>query len=95
MISVNYNQFDKYFCFFHYMLKTNQSDLSFAMHKFWKLNVQIGMSSFVRESFFHTSIQSESKQLLPARKVGGAARFSIHICQYIKEMIMLHDLLLF
>ena len=68
MISVNYNQFDKHFCFFHYMLKTNRSDLSFAVHKFWKLNVQIGMSSFVRESLFHTSIQSESKQLLPAKK---------------------------
>ena len=29
------------------------------------------------------------------KKVVGAARFSFHICQYIKEMIMLHDSLLF
>ena len=28
------------------------------------------------------------------KKVGGAARFSFHICRYIKEMIMLYDLLL-
>ena len=37
MIRVDYNQFDKHFCFFHYVclcLKTNRSDLSFNVHKF-------------------------------------------------------------
>ena len=37
MIRVDYNQFDKHFCFFHYVclcLKTNRSDLSFDIHKF-------------------------------------------------------------
>ena len=37
MIRVNYNQFDKHFCFFHHVclcLKANRSDLSFDAHKF-------------------------------------------------------------
>ena len=35
MIRVNVNEFDKHFCFFHYLclcLKTNQNDLSFAVY---------------------------------------------------------------
>ena len=47
------------------------------------------------EIFFHTSRQRESKQQSPGKKVGGFARFSFHIFQYIEEMIVSHESLLF
>ena len=79
MITFYYNWFDKHFCFFHYVclcLETNLSDLSFAVHKFWKSNVQSNVL-LRKEYLCHTSIQRESKQLSPAKKSGWGCTFFI------------------
>ena len=52
------------------------------------------MSSFVRKICFIQAYRGTVNNCRQRRKVGGTARFSFHICPYIKEMI-LHDLLLF
>ena len=89
MIRVDYDQFYKHFCLFHYVclcLKTNQNDLSFAVNKFWKSNVKWHVL-LRKESLFHASIRRVSKQLSPAKKSRRFARLSFRICRYIKEMI--------
>ena len=92
MIRDDCNQFDKHFCVFHYLFKTNQGDLSFTVQKFWKSNIQWNLL-LRKENLLYASIKRGSKDCLQQRKVG-AARFSFHICRYIKE-IMSHDSLLF
>ena len=68
IVRVDYNQLDKHFCFFYYMcLKINRSDLSFAVHKFQKSNVQWNVLLF-KEILFHASIQKEIKSKSPAKK---------------------------
>ena len=96
MIRVDCSQFDKHYSFFHHVrlwLKTNRSDLSFAVHQFWKSNVQWNVL-LRKENLFHKSMQRESKQLSPAKKVRRTTCFLFHICRYMKEMIMSHDSLL-
>ena len=85
MIKVDYNLFDKHFCFFHNVglcLKINRSDLSFAVHKFEKSNLQWN-ALFCKENLFHTSIHRESKQLLRTRKSRrGCTFFILHLPIY-------------
>ena len=79
MTKVDYNLFDKHFCFFHNVclcLKINWSDLSFAVHKFLKSNLQWN-TLLCKENLFHTSIHRESKQLLPMQKSRRGCTFFI------------------
>ena len=73
--------FNKQFGFF-IPLKTKWSDLSFAVHK-------------GKENLFIQVYRKRVNNCLQWRKVRGAARFSFHVCRYVKEMLMLHDLLVF
>ena len=59
-----------------FCLKTNQSDLSFTVHKFWKSNVQWNVLHR-QENFFHTGIQRESKHLSPTNKSRRGCTFFI------------------
>ena len=63
-----------------------------ASFKNWMCN---GMFSFLRKICFIQEHRWRANNYRQRKKVVGAARFSFHICPYIEEMIMLHDLLLF
>ena len=51
-----------------------------------------GMSSFVRKICFIEEHRQRATNYRQRKKVVEAARFSFHICRYIEEMIMSHDL---
>ena len=73
-------------------LKTNQGDRYFTVHKFKKSHVQWNVLLH-KENLFHTSIQRESKQLLPAKKSRRCRFFISHLSKQKKKMS--HESLLF
>ena len=54
-----------------------------------------GMSSFLRKICFIQEHRRRVNNYCQPKNIAGAESFSFHICQYIEEMIMLRDLLLF
>ena len=94
MIRVDYNQFDKHFWFFHYVCLSFKTNFSLLYTGFKNLMCN-GLLSFVRKICFIQACRWTVKNCHQWRKVGGASRFSFYICRYIKEIIMLPDLLHF
>ena len=59
-----------------FVFKSNGSDLSFPVHKFWKWNMQWNVL-LCKGNLFHISIQRENKQLLLVIKSSRGCTFII------------------
>ena len=82
MIRVNFDQFDKHFCFFYYLFVIkNRLEWSF-LRCTQVLKIECALECPPgRENLFHTSPQRESKQLSPAKKSRRDHTFFIsHLC---------------
>ena len=95
MIRVDYNQFDKHFCFIHYVFVFKNKVIFPLQQLSLKNQMCNGMSTFIKKICFMQTCRGRVKNCCQQWKAEGAAHFSFHICRYIKEIKMLHDLLLF
>ena len=93
LIRVDCNQFDKHFCSFHYVFVFKNKPKWSFLHCTQVLKIECAMECPPSSGKFVSYKQTgKVKNCHQWRKV---ARFSFYICQYIKKMIMWHDLLLF